>query len=63
MAERTPLQEAAKRVWESLQIAEGHLYDLREVEGGEDAFDCVRRRLDYCFEQLADFMHEDDCDD
>ena len=63
MSERTPLQEAAKRVWESLLDAEGHLSDLRNVDGGDDPYHSVSRRLEYVFEELAEFMHEDDCCD
>jgi hypothetical protein len=63
MAERTQLQAMAKRVWESLLDAEGHLSDLRNVDGGEDPAHPVGRRLDYVFEELAQFMHEDDCDE
>lgn len=63
MSERTPLQYAAKRVWEALLDAEGHLSDLRNVDGGEDAHCSVSRRLGYVFEELAEYMHEDDCND
>ncbi len=59
--ERTPLQIAAKRVWESLLDASGHLSDLREVDDGNEPFNRVERQLERVFESLAEYMHEDDC--
>lgn len=60
---RTPLQQAAKQVWESLLDARGHISDMRNVDGGEDPAYQVDHQLDRVLDELPKYMHEDDCNE
>ena len=61
--DRTPLQQAAKRVHDALEEAQ---YAARQLVGTDPAelhfADQVRRDIERLFHPLAHLMHEDDCE-
>lgn len=63
MAERTLLQDAAKRLSEALTYAEARALDLREYgEACDIASKCILE-IDRIQAEVCTLMHEDDCDE
>lgn len=63
--DRTPLQAAAKRVYEALEEASGHtafLYSHLPNDAQAFAIGRTDRAIEDTFEAISKLMHEGDCE-
>jgi hypothetical protein len=68
--ERTPVQRAAKRVYDSLVDAQSYCIDLSKLSNPAQARACspallanrLDRDIEYAIKKIVELMHEDDCE-
>ncbi len=63
MDERTPIQQAAKRVYDALVDVDRRLFELDRLAKGAPELNGMQSRIEALYSKIGLLMHEDDCDE
>lgn len=61
MSDRTPIQIAAKRLYDALDKAQSLAGELIEVSGHKRELYAVEHDIERAFDNFVCLLHEDDC--